>query len=309
MEDARLIPIEDGWGHPFEELNYYKVYNDGGHYVGTRLLRSKSKRPPKKPVNSDMDIAFDSLYLQALRQGLKNEAMADFIQAGLEKLYPASSAMRKYILEKMDKKQRNLWKRIKRFRRKAHMYRWNYFVTFTYNPKKHTEESFRKKLRKCLSNLSTRKGWKYMGVFEQGGQHGTLHFHALVYVPKHSMIGEIVERKEYSKKRGEVYTRYANTFFDESFGMSDFQELNPILLKRGGTLKYLIKYIVKTGEKIVYSRGIPAEICVALPESDIAGTFLDFVTKYVLFDDVIDWERDIKDYAKKKRIERERRYL
>ena len=302
MEDARLIPIENGWGHPFEELNYYKVYNDGGHYVGTRMMRSKSKRPPKKPVDSDMDIAFDSLYLQALRQGLKNEAMADFIQAGLEKLYPASSAMRKYILEKMDKKQRNLWKRIKRFRRKAHMYRWNYFVTFTYNLKKHTAESFRKKLRKCLSNLSTRKGWKYMGVFEQGGQHGTLHFHALVYVPKDSMLGEIVGRKEYSKKRGEVYTRYANTFFDESFGMSDFQELNPILLKRGGTLKYLIKYIAKTGEKIVYSRGIPTEVCIELADSDIAGTFIDFVTKYVLFDDVIDWERDLKDYGKKKSL-------
>ena len=114
MEKARLIPIEDGWGHPFEELNYYKVYNDGGHFVGTRIMRSKSKRPPKKPVDTDMDIAFDSLYVQALRQGLKNEAMADYIQAGLEKLYPASSALRKYILEKRDKKQRNLWKRIKR---------------------------------------------------------------------------------------------------------------------------------------------------------------------------------------------------
>ena len=62
MEDARLIPIEDGWGHPFEELNYYKVYNDGGHYVGTRLLRSKSKRPPKKPVNSDKMKQWQILY-------------------------------------------------------------------------------------------------------------------------------------------------------------------------------------------------------------------------------------------------------
>ena len=105
MEKARLIPIENGWGHPFEELNYYKVYHDGGHYVGTRLMRSKSKRPPKKPVDTDMDIAFDSLYLQALRQGFKNEAMADYIQAGLEKLYPASSKLWKYILEKIDKKQ------------------------------------------------------------------------------------------------------------------------------------------------------------------------------------------------------------
>ena len=80
-------------------------------------------------------------------------------------------------------------------------------------------------------------------------------------------------------------------------------------MKRGGTLKYLIKYIAKTGEKIVYGRGIPAEICIELADSDIAGTFMDFVTKYVLFDDVIDWERDVKDYGKKRRVERERKFI
>ncbi|MBQ7913857.1 MAG: hypothetical protein IJ308_09030 [Clostridia bacterium] len=302
MEKPYLIPIEDGLGNPFEERHYYKIYNDGGHYVGTRVVRSKGKRPPKRPAQTAFDIAFDSLYFQAVKQGLKNDAMADFIQAGLEKLYPASSTLRKYILEKIDKKQRNLWKRIKRFRRKANMYRWNYFVTFTYDPKKHTAESFRKKLRKCLSNLHTRRGWKYMGVFEEGGENGTLHFHALLYVPKDEMIGRIIEKNEYSLKRRKRYTRYGNTFFDENFGMSDFQELNPILLKRGGTIKYLIKYIVKTGEKIVYSRGIPAEICKEIADSDIAGTFLNFVTKYVLFDDVIDWERDIKNYGKMQRL-------
>ena len=164
----KLIPADYLRDNPFAETHKYKIYHDGDHPVATRIVRSKGKRPPKKPANTAFDIAFDGLYVCALKQGLKDDAMVDFIQAGLEKLYPASSAMRKYILEKMDKKQRNLWKRIKRFRRKAHMYRWNYFVTFTYNPRKHTEESFRKKLRKCLSNLSTRKGWKYMGVWERG---------------------------------------------------------------------------------------------------------------------------------------------
>ena len=299
MGKPYLIPADDIRENPFDEKHYYKIYNDGGHFVGTRVVGSKGKRPPKRPAQTAFDIAFDSLYFQTVRKGLKNDAMADFIQAGLEKLYPASSTLRKFILEKMDKKQRNLWKRIKRFRRKANMYRWNYFVTFTYDPRKHTAESFRKKLRKCLSNLHTRRGWKYMGVFEEGGENGTLHFHALLYVPENEMIGRIVERNEYSLKRRKRYTRYGNTFFDENFGMSDFQELNPILLKRGGTIKYLIKYIVKTGEKIVYSRGIPAEICKEIADSDIAGMFLDFVTKYVLFDDVIDWEKDIKDYGKK----------
>lgn len=309
MGKPYLIPADDIRENPFDEKHYYKIYNDGGHFVGTRVVRSKGKCPPKRPAQTAFDIAFDSLYFQAVKQGLKNEAMADFIQAGLEKLYPASSTLRKYILEKMDKKQRNLWKRIKRFRRKANMYRWNYFVTFTYDPRKHTAESFRKKLRKCLSNLHTRRGWKYMGVFEEGGENGTLHFHALLYVPENEMIGRIVERNEYSLKRRKRYTRYGNTFFDENFGMSDFQELNPILLKRGGTIKYLIKYIVKTGEKIVYSRGIPAEICKEIADGDIAGTFLDFVTKYVLFDDVIDWEKDIKDYGKKKDLDRGQRRL
>jgi hypothetical protein len=298
MGKPYLIPADDIKENPFEEQKYYKVYNDGGHYVATLVVRSKGVKPPKRQPQTAFDIAFDSLYFQAVKRGLKDEAKADYIQAGLEKLYPAVSALRKIILEKIDKKQRNLWKRIKRFKRKANMYCWNYFVTFTYDPKKHTAESFRKKLRKCLSNLQTRRGWKYMGVFEEGGERGTLHFHALLYVPKDKMIGRIEPKREYSLKRRGRYTRYANTFFEENFGISDFQELNPVLLKRGGTLRYLLKYISKTGEKIVYSRGVPAEIYKKLGESDIAGTFIDYVTKYVLYDDVVDWEIDIKNYRK-----------
>lgn len=37
------------------------------------------------------------------------------------------------------------------------MQRWNYFVTLTCDPKKHTIESFREKLRKRLSILHTRR--------------------------------------------------------------------------------------------------------------------------------------------------------
>ena len=103
-------------------------------------------------------------------------------------------------------------------------------------------------------------------------------------------------------KKGERRTRYGNTFFDEYFGMSDFQEVNPILLKRGGTSRYLVKYITKSGEKALYSRGTPAEICKELSDNDIVGTYLDYVTMYVLWSDVLDWERDIKDYGKKKRL-------
>ena len=297
-----LIPADYRRDNPFAEKHMYKIYHDGDHYVATRVVRIKGKRPPKKPANTAFDIAFDSLYFQAKRKGLNGDDMVDYIQAGLEKLYPASSALRKYILDKIDKKQRNLWKRIKRFKRKVNMNRWTHFVTFTCDPKKHTQESFMKKLRKCLSNLHTRRGWKYMGVFEYGELNGSVHFHALIYVPEGEMIGKIVRKRQHSRKRGGMYTRYANTFFEEYFGISDFQEVNPILLKRGGTSRYLVKYINKTGEKVVYSRGTPAEIYRELSDNDIVGTFFKYVLKYVLWDDVIDWEQDIKNYGKKKRL-------
>ena len=287
-----LIPANDVKGNPFEERHYYKIYHDGSHYVGTRVIKAYGKRPPKKPVQTARDIAFDSLYLQAKREGLKENEMADYIEAGLRKLYPADFTLRKYIIEKIEKKQRNLWKRIKRFRRKANMNEWNYFVTFTYDPKKQTAESFRKKLRKCLSNLHTRRGWKYMGVFEEGGENGTLHFHALMYIPKNEMVGRLIEKNEYSVKRRKRHTRYGNTFFDESFGMSDFRKLNPVLLKRGGTIRYLVKYIVKTEEKLVYSRGIPSEICIEVGDDEIITEYFDFVVKYVFFDDVLDSYRE-----------------
>ena len=149
-----------------------------------------------------------------------------------------------------------------------------------------------------------------MGVFEYGEANGAVHFHALIYVPEGEMIGELVKKREYSTKRGEQRIRYGNTFFDDSFGISDFQEVNPVLLKRGGTSRYLVKYITKTGERLVYSRGIPAEICKELSDNDIVGTYFDFVMKYVLWDDVLDWEKDVKDCGKEQeKIEGQRRLI
>ena len=52
----------------------------------------------------------------------------------------------------------------------------------------------------------------------------------------------------------------------------------------------------------MYSRGTPAEICKELRDNDFVGNSFKYVTKYVLWDDVLDWERDIKDYGKKRRL-------
>ena len=59
---------------------------------------------------------------------------------------------------------------------------------------------------------------------------------------------------------------------------------------------------MKTGEKFVYSRGVPSEIYLEIANKDIACTMFDFVMKYLLFDDVIDWERDVMHYTKRRQM-------
>ena len=283
--------INEGW---------YKVYHDGGHHVGTRVLPSKRKGKKKTRSREDIDELIDTLFSSAMRKGLgtkrKKNELINFMKTGIEKLYSDFNATNYYIQGKIDKKFHNLYVRKKRFKRKAYLNRWNYFVTFTYDDKKQTEESFRKELRKCLSNLHTRRRWRYMGIFENAPETERLHFHALMYIPDGEMIGSIYEKKDYNKKSGKITTTRINTFFEYGFGRNDFRPVNEKEITHGNTINYLLKYISKSGEKIVYSRGIPSEVCVKVKERDIAGEMFDYVEKVVLFDDVISRERDILNY-------------
>lgn len=307
MNYANLIPVPDSEFNPFffdepqppVETPYYKIYNDGGHYIATRCYRSQMKLLPHKHKREDIDIFFDSLYNAAMQDGLKGGEMTAYIKAGILLLFPDYPALDKYIADKIERKLHNLYARKKRFRRKANLNRWNYFVTFTYADDKHDEDTFRRKLRKCLSNLHTRRGWRYMGVFECAPETGRLHFHGLLYIPDGELIGTITEKTDYSTAQGKMQTTHENDFFQKAFGRNDFDELNEMELKHGQTLNYLLKYIGKTGERIVYSRGIPTEIYRKLNDDEIVTEMQDFGTKYILFDNVISWERDIMHFKYK----------
>lgn len=309
-----LTPIENTGDCPFpffeepQGETWYKIYNDGAHFVGTRVVRSQRKGCATNTGREDIDICFDSLYAAALREGLKDtkyeKPMTEYITAGMQKLFAdyqdeRGRDLNDYISDKLKRKIHNVYARKKRFRRKAYLNRWNYFVTLTFDNKKHTAESFREKLRKCLSNLKTRRNWRYMGVFEYSPEEQRLHFHAIMYIPDGEMLGKINQKKSYSPKTGKVETRNENTFFAESFGVNDFKEINAMALKHGHTIEYILKYIEKQSERIVYSRGIPTEICKKLTDREIITEFTDYVEKSVFFDDVISWERDIMHYKYK----------
>ena len=274
-----------------ENKKLVKIYHDGHHFVAHELQQCKLGKGYRRKRN-ELDDLFDFIYFQGVQQNLDKKSMIDFVIAELNESYgiDKSEELLIFVENKVKRKLNNLHKRKDRFRRKANLNKWNYFVTFTYDSKLHTPESFRKKLKKCLANLHTRRNWKYMGAFELSPVKKRLHFHCLMYIPDGEMVGEIFDKKDYSLCEHKMKVAHCNTFFLEKFGRNDMTKVdcNPM------DVDYILKYIEKTGEKIVYSRGVASEIIKQVSTEDIATEFEDFILKMVLFDDVIDYN-DIYD--------------
>lgn len=172
-------------------------------------------------------------------------------------------------------------KRRTRLMRKVYLQQWNYFVTFTYDDKKHTEETFKNKLRNTLKHLASRKGWKYIGVWERSPEMQRLHFHGIFYIPQ--MIGELIEVKDYSTKSHRMQTTYQNSHFLKHFGRNDFK-----LLERQEdimqSVKYLLKYIGKSGERLIYGGKLPTYFRSDILDEDIACGYGVDERKLLLFD-------------------------
>ncbi len=269
------------------------VYHDGSHYVAYEKIKSKRNFEKGRKFNepSEMDKAFDELYFQALKNNLSIKEQKEFVKNGIAELFGnAGEILEKWIEQKFDVKLKNIALRKKRFERKAYLNNWNYFVTFTYDDKKQSEDEFKTKLRKCLNNFSSRRGWKIMGVWEYGAKEERLHFHALLHVPEGQMVGTINRVERYSKRKHKMVASNENDFFFKKFGMNDFAPISKKNLSRGKTLDYILKYISKTNEKIVYSRGIADKFIDDIQEDDVVAEMEDFVIKYILFDDVYDDE-------------------
>ncbi len=270
-----------------------KIYSDGSCYVAHRLEERPSEKRPRSYARMPIDDLFDQLHLEAIRSNIPKSARAKYILAGLWEQYPERKDLPEFVEDKLQRAYRNLCARKKRFRRKAFLHPWNYFVTFTYDDELHDEDSFKKHLRKSLANLHTRRGWRYMGVFERAPDTGRLHFHAIAYVPEGEMPGKIYERKDWSTREKRMQVTHPNTLFEKKLGRNDFEPISEIAVQRGNTMNYLLKYLEKSEERILYSRGIPTEFYKEIDDSDVICEMQDFVTKYILFDDVLDYDVDV----------------
>ena len=270
-----------------------KVYNDGSHYIAiphtTRPKRKKSKKIERKKEIELKEIA-DKVFSE--NKDKRRKEKIEILKNEVNEIIKDEKATKEFVKTYMDKKIRNLIERRKRLVRKINLGQWNYFCTFTYDDKKHSEESFMKKLKNCFKKLCYRKGWIYIGVWERSPEKKRLHFHGIFYIPDNAMVGELKEVNDYSFSSHTRQVTLQNTYFNERFGRSDFKPIDrrmPQILSNA--TQYLMKYLEKSGERIVYSKNTPTYFISDIMDEDIACVInSDKGEKLILFDNFSCWD-------------------
>ena len=130
-----------------------------------------------------------------------------------------------------------------------------------------------------------------MGVWERSPEKHRLHFHGLFSISPEKMVGTIKEKRDFSTAQHRMQTILQNDYFEKRFGRNDFKELNPHLL--GESIAYLMKYIEKTGEKIVYSKGLYQYFISDIMDEDIVCPTGQEGKKLLLFDNFKCWDEGL----------------
>ena len=80
-----------------------------------------------------------------------------------------------------------------------------------------------------------------------------------------------------------MQTTYQNKYFLEKFGRNDFEVINEFTISQ--SIGYLMKYLGKTEERIVYSKGLPTYFISDILDCDVVCTIGIEDRKLLLFDD------------------------
>ena len=267
-----------------------KISFDGSHYIATpkeNFPRGKKRRRSSHRTSeqeTERKEQFETAYKES--QKLPKKERKEYVKKAMEEKIPDEEQRQEFVERNSERKKINAIRRKVRLSKKANLQTWNFFCTFTYSDDKHTEESFRKSLRNTLKHLVSRKGWKHIGVWERGGETGRLHFHGIFYIPQGGMVGEIVETTDYNTKDRRMQTAHQNTYFLERYGRNDFQQLgSPEEVQH--SLGYLMKYIEKSGEKLIYGGKLPTYFVSDVIDEDILAPYGIDDRKAILADDFL----------------------
>ena len=131
-----------------------------------------------------------------------------------------------------------------------------------------------------------------MGVWERAPKTKRLHFHGLLYVPEGTMPGELFEKRDYNLNTRRMQTTIQNTYFNERFGRCDFESVVRVPMMYDRAVGYILKYIEKTGERLVYSRGTPMYLLTDVEEKDVLTRMGEENRKLLLVDNFECWDGD-----------------
>jgi len=250
---------------------------------------SKVKIEPKPVIKQRMTKRelFNRLYREYI--SLPRYKLKNAIVAQMQQYFKTLENTVSYVEQHLERKKRNLISRRIRCVRKMNLQDFNYFVTFTYDDKLHTEDTFSKKLRVCLSRLATRKGWKYIGVWERSPQKKRLHFHGIFYIPQDTMPGIMIQKEDYSFNTRKRQITNQNTYFNDNFGRSSFETID-CKSRLFDAAAYILKYLEKSGERIVYSKGLPQYFISDIMDDDVVCRIGQEDKKLLLFDNFKCWD-------------------
>lgn len=265
-----------------------KVYNDGSHFIAIppdnfpHRKRRYKPRPKKEEKPNSPKAKFETAYTES--QSLPKRERKKYIKEKMQDTFPTEEGAKEFIESNIERKKNNAAKRRIRLMRKVYLQEWNFFVTFTFSDELHKEETFKEKLRNTLKHMVARKGWKYIGVWERSPEKNRLHFHGIFYIPPNGMIGELVEVKDYSTKQRKMQTTLQNTHFTKYFGRNDFKELGrqEDVMQ---SVRYLLKYIEKSNERLIYGGKLPTYFVSDILDEDIVCPIGVDDRKALLFDD------------------------
>lgn len=258
-----------------------KIYFDSSNYIAIPSENfSHGKKQPKSPKTQQPHKAeFETAYKNS--QALPKRERKAFIVEQLKSEFNSPEQSKQYVEQQTERKKTNAIKRRVRLFRKVHLQEWNYFVTFTYDGNKLDENTFKRKLMNTLKHLVSRKGWKYIGVWERSPEKNRLHFHGIFYIPE--MIGELKAVTDYDTVSHRKQTTYQNTHFLKQFGRNDFKALMPYDIDR--SVRYILKYIEKSGERLCYGGKLPTYFVSSILDDDVLCPYGIADKKLLLFDD------------------------
>lgn len=265
--------------------------------VLAEIPKEQPAQQPEKPkvqvgetVKTKREL-FEELYKRYF--GMSASKKKEQILQDMRQFFPKDKDLEYYVQKNMDRKKRNLICRRKRMVRKANLADFNYFCTFTYSNELHTEERFKKTLKKTFANFASRKAWKYMGVWERSPEKQRLHFHGLFHIPDGTIPDKLEKKRDYSTISRKMQETIQSEYFNKRFGRNDFKAIDDYDNKLGNAVAYLMKYIEKTGERIVYSKGLYQYFISDIMDDDIVCPYGEEDKKLLLFDDFKCWDEGL----------------